>query len=264
MQLIDETRTSGARPLCGQRRAHRFRRRHGLVHHPALGSSCQRRAFWQARPGSWPTACPWPNTPRSSPRRDRSRCPRYRAVTRLLLLDNYDSFTWNLAHLFGALPEVHVDVMRNDAFPVRAGATTQFDGVVMVRVPVGRVPRRADGDDSRRRSSRRAALRSVFGLQGIGEAFGGRSCTRRVRCMGRPRRSPTTVAAFSPAAVTVHRDALPFAVRGARWISRPSCGSTPRLERRDPSLEPPHRPAGGGEFTPNRCDETGPGWPATW
>jgi len=36
------TRTSGARPLCGQRRAHRFRRRHGLVHHPALGSSCQR------------------------------------------------------------------------------------------------------------------------------------------------------------------------------------------------------------------------------
>ena len=45
----------------------------------------------------------------------------------ILLVDNYDSFTYNLAHLFGALGE-EVVVRRNDEFEVSARTA---DGEVM-------------------------------------------------------------------------------------------------------------------------------------
>ena len=39
-------------------------------------------------------------------------------MKKLLLIDNYDSFTYNLVHYFAALGAV-VEVVRNDALPVR-------------------------------------------------------------------------------------------------------------------------------------------------
>lgn len=42
---------------------------------------------------------------------------------RLLLLDNYDSFTWNLHHLLE--PHAEVDVIRNDAISVQEAARYQ-------------------------------------------------------------------------------------------------------------------------------------------
>jgi anthranilate synthase/aminodeoxychorismate synthase-like glutamine amidotransferase len=49
-------------------------------------------------------------------------------VKRLLLIDNYDSFTYNLAHgLIGA--GAHVDVVRNDAATVEQA--THYDGIVL-------------------------------------------------------------------------------------------------------------------------------------
>jgi len=50
---------------------------------------------------------------------------------KILLVDNYDSFTWNLAHLFGAVEGVEVDVIRNDDRRLDDGVTTQYDGVVV-------------------------------------------------------------------------------------------------------------------------------------
>ena len=50
---------------------------------------------------------------------------------RLLLVDNYDSFTWNLAHLFGGVDGVEVDVIRNDDPRLDDGVTTRYDGVVV-------------------------------------------------------------------------------------------------------------------------------------
>ena len=47
---------------------------------------------------------------------------------RILLVDNYDSFTWNIEHILvsaGAL----VDVVRNDA--INPHAVVQFDGLVL-------------------------------------------------------------------------------------------------------------------------------------
>lgn len=46
---------------------------------------------------------------------------------RILLLDNYDSFTWNLHHVLAALAEV--DVVRNDAITVEAAA--RYDRIVL-------------------------------------------------------------------------------------------------------------------------------------
>ena len=46
---------------------------------------------------------------------------------RLLLLDNYDSFTWNLHHLLE--PYAEVDVIRNDAITVDEAAT--YDRIVL-------------------------------------------------------------------------------------------------------------------------------------
>ncbi|HQV52397.1 MAG: aminodeoxychorismate/anthranilate synthase component II [Flavobacteriales bacterium] len=46
---------------------------------------------------------------------------------RLLLLDNYDSFTWNLHHLLE--PFAQVDVVRNDAITVNEAS--QYDRIVL-------------------------------------------------------------------------------------------------------------------------------------
>jgi anthranilate synthase component 2 len=51
-------------------------------------------------------------------------------MTRLLLLDNYDSFTWNLYQLLGVLG-AQVDVVRNDATTVDAIAADPPDAIVI-------------------------------------------------------------------------------------------------------------------------------------
>jgi anthranilate synthase component 2 len=96
-------------------------------------------------------------------------------VTRLLLVDNYDSFTWNLAHLFGGIDGVEVDVVRNDDARLDDGVTARYDGVV-----VGPGPGRPE-DAGRTMAIVREAARErrplfgvCLGLQAIGEAFGGR------------------------------------------------------------------------------------------
>ena len=94
---------------------------------------------------------------------------------KLLLVDNYDSFTWNLAHLFGAIDGVEVDVIRNDDPRLAGGVTLRYDGVV-----VGPGPGRP-ADAGRTPAVVREAAREgrplfavCLGLQAIGEAFGGR------------------------------------------------------------------------------------------
>jgi anthranilate synthase component 2 len=51
-------------------------------------------------------------------------------MTRILLLDNYDSFTWNLYQLL-ATQGVDVDVVRNDEITVEAIAADPPDGIVI-------------------------------------------------------------------------------------------------------------------------------------
>jgi len=96
-------------------------------------------------------------------------------VTRLLLVDNYDSFTWNLAHLFGGIEGVEVDVIRNDDPRLDDGVTARYDGIVVGPGP-GR-PAEAGRTLAivREAARERKPLFGVcLGLQAIGEAFGGR------------------------------------------------------------------------------------------
>jgi anthranilate synthase component 2 len=93
---------------------------------------------------------------------------------RLLLVDNYDSFTWNLAHLFGGVEGVEVEVIRNDDARLADGVTTRYDGIVIGPGP----GRPADAGRTlaivREAARERRPLFGVcLGLQAIGEAFGG-------------------------------------------------------------------------------------------
>ncbi len=93
---------------------------------------------------------------------------------KLLLVDNYDSFSWNLAHLFASFEGVEVDVVRNDDPRLVDGVTKAYDGIVVGPGPgrpadAGRTP--AIVAEAARE---RVPLFGVcLGMQAIGEAFGG-------------------------------------------------------------------------------------------
>lgn len=90
---------------------------------------------------------------------------------RLLLLDNHDSFTWNLVQAFGALG-AHVEVHESDAVPLAGIAERCPDGIVISPGPGG--PR--DAGISERivqgLGSRLPILGVCLGHQVIGAAFG--------------------------------------------------------------------------------------------
>ena len=94
---------------------------------------------------------------------------------KILLVDNYDSFTWNLAHLFGGVDGVEVDVVRNDDPRLEDGITARYDGVIVGPGP-GR-PAEAGRTMAvvlEAARERRPLFGVCLGLQAIGEAFGGR------------------------------------------------------------------------------------------
>ncbi|HEY8565258.1 MAG TPA: aminodeoxychorismate/anthranilate synthase component II [Beijerinckiaceae bacterium] len=102
-------------------------------------------------------------------------------MSRVLVIDNYDSFTWNLVHLIGPLAG-QVDVVRNDATSVEAIEADRPDAIVLSPGPCTpneagiclEVVERLAGD---------VPLFGVcLGLQAIGQAFGGR-VTRAPRPM---------------------------------------------------------------------------------
>lgn len=50
---------------------------------------------------------------------------------KILLIDNYDSFTYNLLHLFAKIQDVEVEVVRNDEDFLNRLANGEFDGVII-------------------------------------------------------------------------------------------------------------------------------------
>lgn len=92
----------------------------------------------------------------------------------ILVIDNYDSFTWNLVHLIGGLGE-KVEVRRNDA--LSAEEALRFGAEAIVLSPGPGTPAEAGVSIALVRRAGETAT-PVFGvclgLQAITEAFGGR------------------------------------------------------------------------------------------
>jgi anthranilate synthase component 2 len=91
---------------------------------------------------------------------------------RVLLLDNHDSFTWNLAHAFGALGAA-VDVVLSDSIGVGDVGPERWDAVVISPGP-GRPERAGISVPVVVEAARRMPVLGVcLGHQAIVQAFGG-------------------------------------------------------------------------------------------
>ena len=93
-------------------------------------------------------------------------------MVRLLMIDNYDSFTYNLVQYLAELG-AEVDVRRNDAVTLDEVATLAPDGIVISPGPC--TPREAGVSVPvvRRFTGRIPILGVCLGHQAIGAAFGG-------------------------------------------------------------------------------------------
>lgn len=92
----------------------------------------------------------------------------------ILLIDNYDSFTWNLVHYMGEAG-AEVEVRRNDALDVADALAMQPDGIVISPGPCAPDQAGICLDLIRACADLRLPLFGVcLGHQAIGQAFGGR------------------------------------------------------------------------------------------
>jgi len=92
-------------------------------------------------------------------------------MMKLLVLDNYDSFTYNLVHLLDKIGEVDIDVFRNDKISVEKVA--EYDKVVLSPGPG--LPEQAGilKEVISKQCKKVPMLGVCLGHQAIGEVFGG-------------------------------------------------------------------------------------------
>jgi len=91
----------------------------------------------------------------------------------LLLIDNYDSFTYNLAQYLGELGE-EVRVVRNDAITVEQVGASAPEAVIVSPGPCTPNEAGISLDLIRAHAGRLPILGVCLGHQAIGQAFGGR------------------------------------------------------------------------------------------
>jgi anthranilate synthase/aminodeoxychorismate synthase-like glutamine amidotransferase len=92
---------------------------------------------------------------------------------KLLLIDNYDSFTWNLAQYFGELG-AQVTVERNDAITLDAIAARGPEAIVISPGPCTPNEAGISMDVIRRFAGATPILGVCLGHQCLGQVFGGR------------------------------------------------------------------------------------------
>ena len=90
----------------------------------------------------------------------------------VLVIDNYDSFTWNLVHLIGPLCG-SIDVVRNDAITTAEIRARRPDAVVLSPGPCSPNEAGICLDVIRDLSAEIPIFGVCLGLQAIGQAFGG-------------------------------------------------------------------------------------------
>jgi len=97
---------------------------------------------------------------------------RLSSMSNVLVIDNYDSFTWNLVHLIGPLCE-RIDVVRNDQIDVAGIRERAPDALVLSPGPC--TPNEAGIclDAVRELGAEIPIFGVCLGLQTIGQAYGG-------------------------------------------------------------------------------------------
>ena len=98
---------------------------------------------------------------------------RRRGPRRLLMIDNYDSFTYNLVQYFGELG-AQVEVFRNDEISVAAIAGREPDLLVVSPGPCSPAEAGISVEAIRYFAGKLPILGVCLGHQGIGAAFGGK------------------------------------------------------------------------------------------
>lgn len=128
----------------------------------------------------------------------------------LLMIDNYDSFTYNLVQYFGELGE-SVHTVRNDALDLDAIEALQPDRIVISPGPCTPTEAGVSLGVIERFAGRVPLLGVCLGHQAIGQAFGGRVVRARTVMHGKTDQIETT-------GVGVFRD-LPRRFEVARYHS---------------------------------------------
>lgn len=92
----------------------------------------------------------------------------------ILLIDNYDSFTWNLVQRLGEIePATQVEVVRNDDITCDEIAAKSPDAIVLSPGPCTPDEAGISCDVVRRFAGRMPMLGVCLGHQAIGQVFGG-------------------------------------------------------------------------------------------
>ena len=143
-------------------------------------------------------------------------------MRRLLLIDNYDSFTYNLEQLLGALFEGEVVVRRNDAVDLAWIEAGDFDGIVVSPGPKKPKDAPLSLEAIRRFHEEKPILGVCLGMQCLNEAFGGET----VRAP-RPTHGKTSRIRHSGAGVF---EGVPRDIRVARYHSLMARVTNPDLE----------------------------------
>jgi len=163
----------------------------------------------------------------------------------LLLIDNYDSFTYNLVHYLGELG-AHVVVRRNDALSVEEAMAMAPSAIVLSPGPCD--PDRAGIclDLTRAAAGTGTPLLGVcLGHQTIGQAFGGRVVRAREIVHGKLGRIfhegkgvfaglPSQMMATRYHSLVVERDSLPAELEITAWLED---GTIMGLRHREKPIE---------------------------
>jgi anthranilate synthase component 2 len=126
---------------------------------------------------------------------------------KLLMIDNYDSFTYNIVQYFGELG-AQVDVFRNDEITVAGIAERRPDRLVVSPGPCSPAEAGISVEAIRHFAGKLPILGVCLGHQSIGAAFGGRIVRARQLMHGKTSEITTTregVFAGLPERFTVNR-----------------------------------------------------------
>ncbi len=93
---------------------------------------------------------------------------------KILVIDNYDSFTYNLVHLIGELDDVEIDVFRNDKITLDEINDIAPFAIILSPGPCTPTEAGICVDLVKRFKDKIPIFGVCLGMQSIGQAFGGR------------------------------------------------------------------------------------------